>query len=195
MKVTSLLTIIRHRYANSSPLMLSTLISSFNMRWNHSLLSPILKTKHTKTKSYHFFDIPLHKKKEHGVCVCGGGARGIYLIQCIRVDCYRFWISAWCLRLYPPAVWVMQNRLGGNHVYLLRYWSTLCQHSPLRRGSECWQAILPLQRASSSQRIVHGCPHTLKEQIKLIAILAYVPGSEHRICRAGEMRRKSQVLC
>lgn len=90
---------------------------------------------------------------------------------------------------------MIHNRLRGNHMYLLRYWSTLCQHSPLRRGSECWQEILPLQRASSSQRIVHGCPRKLKDKINFMAILVYAPGSYNKICRAGEMRQKSQVLC
>lgn len=42
-------------------------------------------------------------------------------------------------------------------------WSILCQRSPPERGSECWQEIPPLRRASSSQKIVHGCPHKLKE--------------------------------
>lgn len=64
--------------------------------------------------------------------------------------------------------WSISEQLKRGDVNLLRYWSTLCQHSPLRRGSECWQEIPPLQRASSSQRIVHGCPHKLKETQKLI---------------------------
>lgn len=45
-----------------------------------------------------------------------------------------------------------------------RYWSSPCPHSPLGRGSECWQETLPLQTTSSGRRTGRGCLRTLWNQ-------------------------------
>lgn len=54
--------------------------------------------------------------------------------------------------------WLGLHRI---HEYSLQYWNTLCQRSPPGKGSGWTLVILLLQTASSGQRTVHGCLHTL----------------------------------
>lgn len=47
---------------------------------------------------------------------------------------------------------------------LPQYWSIPCLHSPLGRGSVCWQENPRLQTTSSGQKTAHGYLHTLRTQ-------------------------------
>lgn len=107
MKVAYCLSTLAHGYVNSSPLMLSTLIRIINCVCQSSKI-----VKYTKDKN---LTISLTS-----LCI-QSIQESEYLIKCIKIDCFRSWISAKCLCLFLSKRSVLHDRLRGNHVYLLRY--------------------------------------------------------------------------
>lgn len=107
MEVAYRLTTLGHGYVNSRPLMLSTLTRIINCVYQSSKI-----VKYTKDKN---LTISLTS-----LCI-QSIQENEYLIKCIKIDCFRSWISAKCFCLFLSKRSVLQNHLRGNHVYLLQY--------------------------------------------------------------------------